>query len=278
MYKVPVVIAIVAVGLVVGLNTLPRSVVEDGDETLETTSVSVATDAEVGSDNNGGEAHINSLTAQQRSRVDSFKAKIEEFQNTDKYSIFADSLADAYFEYAVYDSAGWYAAQVAEENPGIDTWTKAGRYYYQAFGFAVSTEDQAKYAVSARQYLQQVADANPSDVDVAVELAMTFVVGDNPMQGILGLREIAEENPTHVGAQFNLGMLSRQSGQHDKAIERFQNVIDLEPTNLQARYFMALSHLELGDNEEARMYFEQILKATDDPVIHENVEAYLNNI
>jgi len=191
---------------------------------------------------------------------------------------FTDSLADAYFSATWYDSAGYYAAQAAEANPRLETWTKAANYHYEAFSFAMDGATQAAQAQLAAQYLNKVLEAEPNNLNIKAKLGMTYVVGENPMQGILLMRDVVEEDPTNVMAQFNLGMLSRQSGQTEKAVERFESVLALEPDNLQAMFFLGVSYQELGDDDRARQTYEELLDMTTDPAIVETVEDMLSDM
>ncbi|HAA23428.1 MAG TPA: peptidase [Cytophagales bacterium] len=275
MNKGPLLLAVGGIIVAVFMFQLPKSVVDDGDEVLVDNSTvnTPPSSSEAGTVN-----HSQPLPQELRPKIEALKADLMASENTGDFPKFADSLADVYFSAAWYDSAGHYAAIAAEANPGVETWTKAANYHYEAFSFAMDGLSQAAEAQLAAKYLNLVLEAEPSNLDIKAKLGMTYVVGENPMQGILLMRDVVEEDPTNVMALFNLGMLSRQSGQTEKAVERFEAVLEIEPDNLQAMFFLGVSYQEIGDQERARQTYEELLDMTTDPAIVETVEGMMSEM
>ncbi|MEL6534337.1 MAG: tetratricopeptide repeat protein [Bacteroidota bacterium] len=275
MNKAPLLLAVGGIIVAVFMFQLPKSVVDDGDEVLVENSGPVAVPPSEGTPT---ASHAQPIPEELRPRIESLKVKLSASENTEDFPKFADSLADAYFSATWYDSAGHYAALAAEADPGLATWTKAANYHYEAFSFAMDGFSQTAEAQLAAEYLNKVLEADPTDLNMKAKLGMTFVVGSNPMQGILLMREVVEEDPTNIMAQFNLGMLSRQSGQTDKAVERFETVLAIEPDNLQAMFFLGVSYQEIGEVDRAKQTFDELLDMTSDPAIVNAVEGMMSEM
>lgn len=270
---VPLGLALVGVLMAVGLYQLPKVVVDDGEEVMAGTAEMPEASA------TEPNAHLAPMAPPVRAQIEQLRQKWSASENSPNFSIFADSLAAVYFRSAWYDSAAYFAEIVVEQSPtDIQALTQAGNYYYEAFSFASNGEAQAYSAVKAQQYLEQVLEQQPENLEAKAKLGLTYVVSTNPMQGVLMLREVVEADPDNVLALFNLGMLSRQSGQMDKAVERFENVVAVEPGNLQARFFLGLTHQEMGNNQAARATYEELLDLTRDPAVIQAVNAQLESL
>ena len=186
----------------------------------------------------------------------------ESFANADnqeKRLIFADSLAKAYKSVGKLDSLAKYQEIKAIEIPSFENFLLAGDGYYEAFNFAVDQSKRNYLAEKAQKYFSRVLDESSSMLDVKAKLAMTYVVGSNPMQGITMLREIIEQDPENQLAIYNLGMLSITSGQMDKAIVHFAQLSELDPENPEAYFYLGYCLMELGKTLEAKPNFEKVL-------------------
>ncbi|NJN24888.1 MAG: tetratricopeptide repeat protein [Cyclobacteriaceae bacterium] len=180
-------------------------------------------------------------------------------ENQEKRFIFADSLAKAYKSVGKLDSTAKYLEIKAIESPSIENFIIAGDGYYQAFNFAVDKGKSAALANKAQEYYKRILEENPALLDIKAKLAMTYVVGASPMQGIQMLQEVLQEDPNNVMAIYNLGMLSITSGQLDKAIERFKNLKQLDPQNPEAHFYLGYCYFELGNKSEAKKHFQEVL-------------------
>ena len=96
-----------------------------------------------------------------------------------------------------------------------------------------------------------------------VDIAITKVNGENPMEGILELRALAEETPPNLDAVLWLGRFSVQSGQLDKARERFEQVIDAAPDRVEAYWERAMLDMEEGFLEDAVQGFDLCISADE---------------
>ena len=278
MQKGPLILAVVGVVLVALLYSLPKVVVDDGDEVLDGGMATTETHDDDHDEEAIPDAHLRPMTEETVQIVAALRREVEKAEGTEKFSIFADSLADAYFEATWFDSAAHFADLVVEDNPGPDAWMQAGEYYYEAFTFAMDEATQARQAAKAREYLNKVVEVAPDNLRAKTKLAMTYVVTENPMAGILMLREVIEVDPNNILALFNLGMLSQQTGQTDLAAERFETLLNAEPDHHQARFFLGVTYQELGETDKAREAWEEILDRTDDPAIVQTVEDALDGL
>lgn len=193
-------------------------------------------------------------------KIDKFYDSFKNADNQEKRLIFADSLANAYKIVGKLDSLAKYLEIKAIEIPSQENFLIAGDGYYQAFNFAVEQSKKNFLATKTQEYYKRVLDENSSLLNVKSKLAMTYVAGSNPMQGITMLREVLAEDPSNQLTVYNLGMLSITSGQFDKAIEHFEHLKDLDPENPEAHFYLGYCFFELGKTEEAKPYFERVLE------------------
>ena len=126
------------------------------------------------------------------------------------------------------DSLAKYLEIKAIEKPSTENFLVSGDAYYEAFNFAVDQSKRNDLAAKAQEYYNRVLDENSSLLDVKSKLAMTYVAGSNPMQGIAMLREVLAEDPNNQLAIYNLGVLSITSGQLEKAIQHFEQLRKLD--------------------------------------------------
>ena len=255
---------------------LPRYVVNN-----EADDIDKGTSAEPpNSSGNSGVTHQHAIEI-----PDSIVATINELHesykkenNKEKRIIFADSLAEVYRNVGKLDSLAKYTEVKAIEIPSIENFINAGDGYYEAFNFAVDQSKRNLLAAKAQEYYKRVLDENSSLLDVKSKLAMTYIAGANPMQGITLLREILEADPENESGLFNMGILAIQSGQYERASERFKNLVSLYPQNLQAQFYLGLCYFELGEKDNARRQFELVKSMESDPAVLATIDGYLKEL
>jgi tetratricopeptide (TPR) repeat protein len=164
------------------------------------------------------------------------------------------------------DSGAYYIALAIEKEPSEKNWLKAGNAYFEAFRFAISVDAQRadSYGEKARDFYKKILDKNPENYLAKANMAMTYTVTPNPMQGIGLLREILAKDENNQLALLNLGLLSMQSGQHDKAIQRFEKLLEVNPQHIEAQYYLGQSYMNKGDKAKARELFTAISQAKAD--------------
>jgi outer membrane protein len=245
---------------------LPKSVVENESEMKGDKSKAVASTAHL---------QVDPKVQQQ---INQLRAKLTIEPQKRNSAIFADSLVDLYQKTAQYDSAAWYAEQANVFFETTESKLKTGEAYYQAFSFSMDNTKRNGLAEKARQFFQQVLDADPKNLGVKTKMALTYIGTSTPMQGITMLREVLVEDPTFKPALFNMGMLSVQSGQHGKAIEWLNKLLVVDPQDVQGRLLLGVAYTNSGDKEKAREQFELAKKLDSDPAVQQQADAYLKDL
>jgi outer membrane protein len=272
MKKSQIIVLTAGVALVAGLYTLPRVVV-DNSEDGEPVENTAAVEAPVGE-----ELHDPNARPVNRTQVADLKARMEVADNKENFVIFADSIGSLYASSGKYDSAAYYYELAADKAPAPARWEKAGNSYYEAYGFAMNQEKINLMAEKTRTYLNKVLEQDANRLDLKTKIAMTYVSAENPMQGIAMLREVLEQDPQNESALFNMGVLSMQSGQYRRAVERFEDLVSYHPEHIQGQFYLAVSYFESKQKNKAKKQFELVRSMTQDPMILNSVESYLDKI
>jgi len=212
------------------------------------------------------------------SRISDFRRQFQASPSNEKNAIFADSLAKLYVTAGKYDSSAWFAEVAAKFFNTSESWTMAGDQYYQAYSFAVDQDRQKSFAEKARECYDKVLAANPHNLDVKTNKAMTYLGSGSPMQGIAMLREVIAENPRHEPALFNMGMLSIQSGQYDRAVERLNDLLKVNPNHTQGHLLLGIALMNTGEKVRAREEFVKVKNMDKDPAVQATVDSYLQDL
>ncbi|MEJ2004328.1 MAG: tetratricopeptide repeat protein [Cyclobacteriaceae bacterium] len=276
MKKSRIILLATAVVLVALIYMLPMVVVDNDQEEVATApaeeTMSEAQREAIAS------AHSVEVDEAVASRITRYRDSLVVAANSEKSVIFADSLAGLYQSINRPDSAAMFIEEIADTEPILENFVRAGDAYYEAYGFAADPGERAAFATKARAYYERVLEQDPSDLRVKNRVAMTWLASSSPMQGIMMLREIVQEDPTNEQALFNLGVLSMQSGQYDRAVERFESLIELYPENIEAQFFLGVSYMETGKRNKARKQFELVKERGTDPETQAAAESYLESI
>lgn len=262
-----IILVFISIALITLLFMLPKVVVKSDEQSVSTeTGVNTTADPHAAAP----------VTLQQA--IARLRAGHAVSGSGEKSAIFADSLADLYWEAGKFDSAAWYADKAATFFNTMESWIKAGDSYYQAYTFALDQLKQDELAEKARQYFGQVLKKNPGNLEVKTKMAMTYLSSANPMQGITMLREVLNEDPGNESALFNLGMLSIQSGQYDRAIERLKELTAINPGHIQAQLLLGVAYVNKGEKKLAREQFEKVKQLDTDPAVQATADSYLKDL
>lgn len=270
--KEKVIVLLVAVILVILMFQLPRVVV-DNDPQLQSAQATMGT-----ADPTANTPHTTLTDPAVISQIDSVKRLWRRDDFSKNNAIFASYLANQYLKITRYDSAITYFEWLNEHFPNQENKEKEAEANFQAFGFAMDPVQRQRYAERARGLYQELSDASPDDLALQNKLAMTYMAGSNPMQGIIMLRKIVEKEPDNAEALLNLGILAIQTGQFDRAEEHLKNLITHHPEHWQGHLLLGAAMLEHGHVEEARQHFEIVESKGDDPALKEAAVNYLKNI
>lgn len=211
-------------------------------------------------------------------QINQLRAKLTSEPQKRNSAIFADSLVALYQKAARFDSAAWHAEQANMFFETTDSKLKTGEAYYQAFSFALDNTKRNELAERARQFFQQVLEADAKNLDVRTKMALTYIGTATPMLGITMLREVLVEDPKFKPALFNMGMLSVQSGQYAKAIEWLNKLLAVAPEDVQGRLLLGVAFSNSGEKEKAREQFEMAKKLDSDPTVQQQADAYLKDL
>ena len=135
----------------------------------------------------------------------------------------------------------------------------------------------------AVQSFEKVLEMNPSNLKAKTALGVCYVegaaqLGEMPMKGIGLLMEVLEEDSTNIDALINLGYFSIQSTQYDKALERFNRVLEIDPENAEAFLYLTDLYVQMGEIEKGISYLEKYKSFQKDPLVIEQVEAYIEEL
>lgn len=287
MKKSIIISCVLAVALVGTLFSLPKVVVNnkgnemdsEKNQTTVTSDASSANEDAVASASSTNSHDGATLSPEQQKIVDQLRSGFNQADAKDKNAA-GIALSNKFAELQKFDSAAFYAEKIATLNPSIENLIRAGDRYYDAYGFAVNDQKSKILGDKTREFYQKALDQNPGLLAAKANMAMTYVNTENPMQGILMLREVIDTDPTNELALFNLGILSMRSNQYSKAADRFKQILTNNPSNTKAKFYLGLTLVELGKNEEARKILAEVKKEERDPVIQQAIgelEGRLNN-
>jgi len=268
MLKTRILLIVVSVALIWLIFLLPKVVVDNDNQLGE--GESQATTAAAPSD-----AHA--VPENLASAIRNLRVQYREGSSNEKNAIFADSLANLYQAVGKFDSAGWYAEEASKFFNTVESWTKTGNKYYQAYTLALDQSKQSQFAKKAQESYQKVLASSPDNLEVKTNMAMTYI-SSSPMQGINMLMEVLRADPQNELALFNLGMLSIQSGQNEKAVERLETLVKINPNHTQAQLLLGIALMNLGETTKARVQFEKVKQMDKDPAVQATVDSYLKDL
>ena len=255
--------------LTVGLYSLPKGVVQNADKKLsgKVSSGRTTTKAnETKQETKSAVEHNTPLTAEQQQKRSALLTVYVSAGEADKAKT-AGPLIDFFRSVSRFDSAAFYAGQLATNQPTEQNLLRAGDLYFEAYGFALDDKKSADLGQKTRDFYQKALDKNPNLLLAKANMAMTYVSTQTPMQGIMLLREVLKQDPTNEVALFNLGLLSMRSNQYDRAIERFRQILAVNPDSRKARFYLGVSLVEKGEKSEAKKVLAEVKATEKDPQI-----------
>ena len=255
--------------LTVGLYSLPKGVVQNADKKLsgKVSSGRTTTKAnETKQETKSAVEHNTPLTAEQQQKRSALLTVYVGAGEADKAKT-AGPLIDFFRSVSRFDSAAFYAGQLATNQPTEPNLLRAGDLYFEAYGFALDDKKSADLGQKTRDFYQKALDKNPNLLLAKANMAMTYVSTQTPMQGIMLLREVLKQDPTNEVALFNLGLLSMRSNQYDRAIERFRQILAVNPDSRKARFYLGVSLVEKGEKSEAKKVLAEVKATEKDPQI-----------
>ena len=224
-----------------------------------------------------GESHSFNMSNEDAAAITSLK-NFTKGEISENYINFADSLARYYLKYGFLDSAKNVTMKFLQKDSSLQTQKKAATLLYASYERASNIKEAAVYALEARKVLTLITQREVDNISAKTKLAMTLVITENPMSGIMLLREVLEKDPENREALLSLGLLSIQSGQYERGIERFEKLIALKEDDYEAMLYMGVCLLEINRPEESSELFTRIVAAEDaDPALKSAAAEYLDN-
>lgn len=265
-----VILLVVAIAAVIGLYSLPRVVVDnDNEQAAEFVDETIP---------GGVVDHSSEIPEEIQPRIDYWKSQLFVNGSMQPQTESLDSLMSVFTEINQYDSAAHYAGMYAEEFDNIIHWQKAGDAFFEAFTFALDEQKISYLGTKAREAYEKVLEAQPSNLDAKHNIAMTFVAGPAPMQGIMMLREIIDQDPKNMRALMSMGRMSIQTGQFENGIERFQSLVEYYPNHVEGNFFLGVCYYEAGQLVKAKAQFEKVKTLDANQQVLTAADEYLERI
>jgi len=225
----------------------------------------------------GLDSHSFNITNEDAVAITSLKNFMKE-GISENYIIFADSLARYYLKYGFLDSAKVVTMKFLQRDSSLQTQKKAAALLYASYERASSIKEAGEYAKEARKILSLITQRELDNLSAKTKLAMTLVITENPMSGIMMLREVIEKDPKNREALLSLGLLSIQSGQYERGVERFEKLLTLKEDDYEAMLYMGVCLLEVNKLERSSELFTRIVAAENvDPALKSAAAEYLKN-
>lgn len=276
MLKSQIILLVVALLLVLGLYQLPTVVVQNVDKNLANTQPTNTNPANAGMPN----SHSSNLSTAQQEKIKEFKKEFSQSADQNNKIVYADSIAALYRKVGKFDSAAAYSSFAVQVQPTVANQLKAADAFYEAFNFyaAAQPDKSQEYGQQARNYYQEAIQEDPENWDAKAKLATTYMVTQNPMQGIQLLKEVLEEDEFNQIALFNYGMFSMQVGKYPVAIEKFEKLLSVDTQNSQAKIFLGQSYANIDQTEKAISIWEDVIKTEKDSLLRAAAQDYLNQL
>jgi tetratricopeptide (TPR) repeat protein len=187
-------------------------------------------------------------------------------------------LAESYVALREFDSAIYYGNQALRLSGSDESKENLADIYYEAMSFSLDQNSATNLGNSAREIYEGLLEGQSGRLDLMNKMAMTYVVSEAPMKGIMMLRQVLEKDANNEDAIFNLGVLSIQSGQYDKGVQRFQKLIEIDSTNVKAYYFLGLCLKESDKPAEAKVILNKALSLGDNEEVIASINALLQEL
>jgi tetratricopeptide (TPR) repeat protein len=143
---------------------------------------------------------------------------------------------------------GWKAWKADDYKAGLDFAWLAGRLY-----------DKFDDGFNAQKYLDKVAKAQPSNLEVWSMLARVFDKQRDYSSAVTAFRKITELDPQNADAFFGLGRVLVRTQKSADGIAALEKSVALKPSNTEAYLYMANAYEETRDFQKAGDAYEKYL-------------------
>ena len=211
-------------------------------------------------------------------KASQWKALLNSTGISEKSPIFADSLAELYFEAIAYDSAAKYfeiAVTLESSNKRIEN---AGFAYFHSFMESQNPEEAKIAGEKAVKYFNQLLKTDPANNEWKLNSALIYLSGTGTSKGERLLKEIINDDPENVKALYHLGILNYQNGRIEEAGNLLEKVIELENENVLAHDYLGVVYKQLGKKEDARKQLMVVSQLDPSEETEANVALLLEEI
>ena len=189
-----------------------------------------------------------------------------------------DSLAYSYLQSAQYDSALIYMRRLKSLVTNDAQKMRLGDLYYYAYNGATLLVQKQTLAKELQELLQPLLDSYPNNADLQRQLAVSHIVGNNPMRGIAQLQSLLKANENDTETLFILAQLAFETNQNALVIKRLKKLLKIMPSHAKGMLYLGQTYARIGRNSEAITYFEQVKKQSKDKWLIHLAEQSLQNI
>ena len=207
------------------------------------------------------EAH-HSVKPQERVQIDELGVLIERASSDQERIGYLEQLAGMWYSLGHYAVSGHYASKIAEIRKDASSWSIVGTTYAQGISAAKEERDKKYCAEQARGAFDQAKLLDPSNKDVDLNKALTYISlpdEGNPMAGIQMMLKLKNQYPDYAPVYRHLGRLGIQTGQFDKALERLRTAWALEQDQGKVSCLLSEVFNALGKADSAQ-YYNQLCK------------------
>jgi tetratricopeptide (TPR) repeat protein len=170
---------------------------------------------------------------------------------------------------------GYIYEEMAQQNPTVTYWLKAGDAYRKGYTNLQDTALASALTTKAIHAYESAIELDPSNLSAKTGLGASLVVGGgNPMTGISLLQEVVKEDPKNLEANRALGLFSLQSQQFDKAVERFITVVEQKP-DAESYFYLATGYEKIGLRNEAISAYQKSKELAADPTLSQYIDRQI---
>lgn len=187
-------------------------------------------------------------------------------------------LASQWEQLNVSNVSGLYYKELAEIQPSVGNWIKAGDELRKGYKSVSDTVHEAFLVRQAITAYEQALELDPENLNAQTGLGAVTVEGTPaPMTGIQLLLGVVEKDPGNPAANLTLGKFSMQTGQYDKARDRFLTVIENQPGG-EAYFYLGDAYRQLGETEKAIEAYENTKRYIVDPQFTSMIDNIINEM
>ena len=167
-----------------------------------------------------------SLTGAVAGQIDSLRTRIEQASGAEKQELQSE-LVNLFIGAGHPDRAAVVQKDLAEATGAVDAQRRAADLLYrwmQKVQGQGQREQIFQVARHAAQAYEAVVERRPDDLDARTRMGETYLLTNEPMQGIKAINAVLDDDSTFVPARFQKGLALLQINRLDQATRQFEMV------------------------------------------------------